>query len=258
LYERIKESASAGVNIMFIYGKKELSKEQDLLLKSLSNVQIYFLENLHAKCYLNEQAGIISSMNLHDFSERNNREMGISFSKEGSKDVYHNVMSEVNSIRLAAESISTPAVTRKPAVPPITGTIFSYMDGLMDQLISNYPSFSFIINRYDDSLECAEFGEFFRLDILPKDTYLRIDFRLRGKSIGEDFKLLYSNQYEIIKHFPKDVVNWGNQMRRIKLDFPLERAKLPAIESNYFLNWIKTSKELFESILMKRRAGEAP
>ena len=38
---------------------------------------VRFCENLHAKCYLNETAAIITSMNLYEFSQVNNNEMGI-------------------------------------------------------------------------------------------------------------------------------------------------------------------------------------
>ncbi len=38
---------------------------------------IILSQNLHAKCYLNEKAAIITSMNLYDFSQVNNNEMGV-------------------------------------------------------------------------------------------------------------------------------------------------------------------------------------
>ena len=41
-------------------------KDEDLcILKDLKNVRIYSCANLHAKCYLNENFGVISTMNMY-------------------------------------------------------------------------------------------------------------------------------------------------------------------------------------------------
>lgn len=52
------------------------------LLKSLPNISIRYDERLHAKFYGNENAALITSMNLYDFSQDNNIEVGVFASKE--------------------------------------------------------------------------------------------------------------------------------------------------------------------------------
>jgi hypothetical protein len=47
------------------------------LLKELPNVRIVYEERLHAKYYGNDEASLITSMNLYDFSIDNNIEVGI-------------------------------------------------------------------------------------------------------------------------------------------------------------------------------------
>lgn len=57
-------------------------KSEDLdYFKSFPNVSIIFEPKLHAKSYVNEYEGIITSMNLYDYSAENNVEYGVSFSK---------------------------------------------------------------------------------------------------------------------------------------------------------------------------------
>ncbi len=46
-------------------------------MQKLDFVRLSFCKNLHAKCYLNESECIISSLNLYEFSQINNNEMGI-------------------------------------------------------------------------------------------------------------------------------------------------------------------------------------
>jgi phosphatidylserine/phosphatidylglycerophosphate/cardiolipin synthase-like enzyme len=60
-----------------IFGKQELNPEQMTFLQGLRFVYLFFSEDLHAKCYINDTKMIITSMNLYDFSMINNKEMGI-------------------------------------------------------------------------------------------------------------------------------------------------------------------------------------
>jgi len=73
------------ININIVYGKRELNKDEYFFLKSCDNVSIMFCENLHAKCYFSEKECIITSMNLYEFSELNNFEMGIYFDEKEEK-----------------------------------------------------------------------------------------------------------------------------------------------------------------------------
>ena len=46
-------------------------------LKSLHYIRTSYCHNLHAKCYISESACIITSLNLYEFSQVNNNEMGV-------------------------------------------------------------------------------------------------------------------------------------------------------------------------------------
>ncbi len=93
-----KEREKAEVRIIF--GKQELSPPEMSYLQNLKYVRLYFSKNLHAKCYLNEKKMIISSMNLYEFSQQNNREMGILIERENEADrpVYEEAWKDIESI----------------------------------------------------------------------------------------------------------------------------------------------------------------
>jgi len=77
-------------------------------LEELKYVRLYFSKNLHAKCYLNESKMIIASMNLYEFSQQNNKEMGILIdrSNEDDKKVYDDAEKEIESIIHNSEDFS--------------------------------------------------------------------------------------------------------------------------------------------------------
>ena len=93
-----KEREKAEVRIIF--GKQELNPTEMSYLQNLKYVRLYFSKNLHAKCYLNEKRMIISSMNLYEFSQQNNREMGILIERDNEADrpVYEDALKDIESI----------------------------------------------------------------------------------------------------------------------------------------------------------------
>jgi len=81
-----------------IYGKSELQPSEINWLKSLNYTHTSFCKDLHAKCYLNEQEAIVTSMNLHEYSQVNNYEMGIYIDKAKDPDLYKDVYDEVQKL----------------------------------------------------------------------------------------------------------------------------------------------------------------
>lgn len=80
-----------------------------------------FCKNLHAKCYLNEDVGIITSMNLYEFSQINNNEMGILFLKKDDLKLYNDSYEEAlriirisEEVRLTAEKVEREELTENP------------------------------------------------------------------------------------------------------------------------------------------------
>jgi phosphatidylserine/phosphatidylglycerophosphate/cardiolipin synthase-like enzyme len=96
LFERLRDADQRGVPVSIVFGKKELAPDQRRLLGQLKHLDLYFCDNLHAKCYFNETQLIISSLNLHEFSERNNREMGVRVF--ATDEVYKDAVNEAQSI----------------------------------------------------------------------------------------------------------------------------------------------------------------
>lgn len=106
--DRIKQSLEdknrMKMDIRVVYGKNELQPDENNWLKSMQFIRTSFCKDLHAKCYLNEKEAIITSMNLYEFSQVNNNEMGIYIEKEKDAEIYKDVLEEVNRlIRISDE-----------------------------------------------------------------------------------------------------------------------------------------------------------
>ncbi|MCK8143116.1 phospholipase D family protein [Flavobacterium sp. I-SCBP12n] len=98
--ELLNDKEREKVEVRIVFGKQELNPTEMSYIQTLKYVRLYFSKNLHAKCYLNEKKMIICSMNLYEFSQQHNREMGILIDNEIEVDrpVYDDAWKDIESI----------------------------------------------------------------------------------------------------------------------------------------------------------------
>jgi|688.fasta_scaffold266586_2 phosphatidylserine/phosphatidylglycerophosphate/cardiolipin synthase-like enzyme len=101
-----------------IFGKQELKPDEMTFLQSLRLLVLKYHEDLHAKCYVNDDRMIITSMNLYEFSMRNNKEMGVLVDRNDPSDtqLFEEAMKEIeyisaNSPRFNLDSILPSTTT---------------------------------------------------------------------------------------------------------------------------------------------------
>lgn len=94
-YRNSKEKIST-----VVFGKQELNPDEMKFLQGLRFVILKYNEDLHAKCYVNDEKMIITSLNLYEFSMANNKEMGVLIDKNDPADtpLYEEAMKEVDYI----------------------------------------------------------------------------------------------------------------------------------------------------------------
>ncbi|RYY55084.1 MAG: hypothetical protein EOO09_11930 [Chitinophagaceae bacterium] len=96
--ERLTDAGKRGVTIKMIYGKTNIANFDMQVLRSIPGIELYYLQNLHAKCYFNDEKMVMSSMNLYEYSQHNNREMGILLHAREETEVFQKAAFEVKSI----------------------------------------------------------------------------------------------------------------------------------------------------------------
>ena len=113
--ELLEDKDRMKIDVRIVYGKNELAPTEINWLSSLEFVRTSFCQNLHAKCYANERVAIITSMNLYDFSQQNNNEMGVYIERESEPQLYADTYEEAqrlirvsDQVRLAAEAVVEP------------------------------------------------------------------------------------------------------------------------------------------------------
>jgi hypothetical protein len=77
VFKCLKEADERDVETTLIYREDKLSFTEKKKLSALNNLNLMHHPNVHAKCFYNEKYMLIGSMNLYEYSEKNNREMGV-------------------------------------------------------------------------------------------------------------------------------------------------------------------------------------
>jgi len=97
-----------------------LQNDEIAWLSKLTYIRTSFCKNLHAKCYLNEGFCIIKSLNLYEFSQVNDNEMGVLVSRKDDQRLYKDAYEEAqriirisDEVRISLEKVSPKKTVKK-------------------------------------------------------------------------------------------------------------------------------------------------
>ena len=113
--ELLEEKNRSKIDIRVVYGKETLQPGEQAWLESMPSIRTSFCHNLHAKCYLNETQALMTSMNLYEFSQVNNREMGVLVDRDSDPELYRKIYDEVQrTIRASTEENKSQITATRP------------------------------------------------------------------------------------------------------------------------------------------------
>lgn len=199
LNDRIKELLEdknrMKIDIRIVYGKSELQPEEINWLKELSFVRTSFCKNLHAKCYMNEENCIITSLNLYEFSQINNNEMGVFISRNEDSGIYKDAYEEAQRIIRISDEIRISLEKVKQAVNETETTEDLDEDQNIEKLTSSKIAKLLKMSTKDFINQCCQSGYLEEIDGKTKLTD-------KGVSIGGEFK--FSKKFGPYFIWPKD------------------------------------------------------
>ena len=139
-------SEHRGVKITLVCRKKDLKPEAYSILNKISGLEIFNLPDIHAKCFYNEKAMVLTSLNLYEYSQTNNREMGVLITQEKDSDVFNDAVNEAELIvQLAYKTEADNVIARLDREPATSGDV-SFFD-IEAGLKRSFPTFAKILAR---------------------------------------------------------------------------------------------------------------
>lgn len=98
LRELLAQKSKMQVAIRIVCGDKSLSPDDHQWFKKHPAVQLRHVPHLHAKCYINDNMAIITSLGLDDMERSHTTEMGVLATLDDDPDLYKNAIKEVGRI----------------------------------------------------------------------------------------------------------------------------------------------------------------
>lgn len=180
--ELLEDKNRLKIDVRIVYGKNELQPEEINWLKELTFIRTSFCKNLHAKCYLNEESCIITSLNLYEFSQVNNNEMGVALNRNEDSELYRDAYEEAQRIiRISDEIRMSYEKVAKP-VEETTEAPSSLLADEEEKLSTSKLGRKLGLNTKGLLLKLTESG---LLEIKEEKHYLTE----AGKSAGGEFKM---------------------------------------------------------------------
>lgn len=93
------------LEVRIVYGKNDLQPDEINWLRGLPFVRTHFCRCLAAKFYLNEEQCIVTSLDLYDFGQVTNNEMGVLISRVNDADLYREASEEADRIIRISEEV---------------------------------------------------------------------------------------------------------------------------------------------------------
>lgn len=122
LHALLTSRKEQGVQVTFVCRKSDLKE-------SLADCAHHVVDapSLHAKCYLSERAAIVCSLNLHEFSQVNNDEMGVIVENSGADaELYLQVWKEVERLARPKWAIGKSLIKGKTYTHGELNSIFGF------------------------------------------------------------------------------------------------------------------------------------
>lgn len=240
LTQRIEKAKQRGVKIKWYIRKNVANNVEQIREIGIEPIEI---ENLHCKLYLNEQQAVVTSMNLHEYSDTSSIDIGYLITEEDKyKELTDFIDVYIDSYAIT-ESKVIESTNRQSTIKKV-----NFIDSLILFLLeSGFEQGNLKIheNRYGSVVTIKEFLGNFELILEPKGVYYRIDLRINYpyKIKNAIYEFLRDNEQELNRLIGFEI-DFGRQMKRLKLDLEIfenyeyenwdndEFAKLKAILSN--------------------------
>lgn len=258
VFKFLKEANDRNVNIILIYRENKLNQSEKEKLISLKNLNLMHHPNVHAKCFFTEKYLIISSMNLYEYSELNNREMGVllcaydsdestdilNFSFSNDEDVFIDAVEEIRQIVNAANIEYANESTKKDGFKvELIKTDKEKVFELCSEINKVFANKKFEPVQNDNSWDSVCFNYFDKINILYSHR-MELKLEMESKKINALFDRIGKNMEEYM--FDGFKVYWNNPKQDIYLYINRKDKRWKNID---FLQEVKYEKEGLDKLI---------
>jgi hypothetical protein len=146
-------SEHRNIDVSLMCRKNDIKPEELDALNKIVRLEIFDLPNLHANCIYNEKAMVISSLNLFDYSQINNRDMGALITYDKDPDAFISAVRESEYMMQLAVLVKANMILARTRREPVAAGPVGFFDikgGLKQMegdLKESFPTFTRILSH---------------------------------------------------------------------------------------------------------------
>jgi hypothetical protein len=146
-------SEHRNIDVSLICRTNDIKPEEMAAINRINRLELFDLPNLHANCIYNEKTMVMSSLNLFDYSQINNRDMGALLSYDKDPGAFVAAVNETEyMMQLAVLVKANMILARTRREPVMAGEIgfFDLKGGLKQMegdLKQSFPTFTRILSH---------------------------------------------------------------------------------------------------------------
>jgi phosphatidylserine/phosphatidylglycerophosphate/cardiolipin synthase-like enzyme len=149
--DKLRAASQRGIRIIVVCRHKDLAEEQKRMLLSIPGLQLFTHDNVHAKCYYNERTLVLGSLNLYEYSDQNNREMGISMNAASDAQLFQDATREAEEIiQMASRKGGAKPQTKAPGSSAIKVQWKKPATSLLEKITDVFSHRGFCIRCHDE------------------------------------------------------------------------------------------------------------
>lgn len=210
ILQLLRTAERKGVEITLIYKEGELSEKERKKFDEIENLNLLYQPNLHNKCIYNEKYLLITSMNLYEFSQKHNREMGVLFRRmdeEGSgwndyrkskddESIFQDAIEEIQSILTSSvfekESFETKTIGFEMEIVKTKKDLAEEKCSQLSRFSKN-KKFIPYQNGEDWFCRCNNFID--GVDVVIENNRISLNLNFEEDRINEIYENLKTNNY---------------------------------------------------------------
>lgn len=213
LTNRIKEAQKRGVKFEWFIRKDSTESIEEVKNLGITPVEI---ENLHSKIYVNEKAAIVTSMNLHYYSDSNSIDIGYLTTKHNE---YEEIVSYINTYIKPKNNSKVINKVQNPRADYNNSK--SFIQALEEFLKKNQYLNRTIFTKTESNnkISIDRFKNDYSIIFEPRSNYFRIDLRinLAYEKRCHVYNMLLGMKDSLEERIGHSI-DFGSQMKRLKID----------------------------------------
>lgn len=144
-------SEHRNIDVSIVCHAKDIKPEEMAAINRINRLELFDLPNLHANCIYNEKALIMTSLNLFDYSQVNNRDMGALLTYDKDANAFIAAVNETEYMMQLATLVKANMIMararREPAGPSGFFDIKGGLKQMQGELKESFPTFTKILQH---------------------------------------------------------------------------------------------------------------